>query len=180
MKLLIKLLFVTLSSVILFLLIAFFSDRGFIIEETFSTGTTTDNAYAHLSTGYFLFQRNSLIKKDKTIKIWNSGEEGKRGSKLYWASSNQDLGNGSFEIIDLLFSKRISVITSITKPRKFEYYTDLSFSEGKSGSDVTIKISSTKSWPFNLFYLFSNPKEKLESELKETIINIKEEMKKDL
>lgn len=179
MKLVIKLLFLSISSIILCLLIAFFADRGFTIEQKFNTNQSSDHAYNYLKFGENLMEANRSLNNQKNTKIWHTGEDGKKGAKFYWSNRDSEIGNGYCEIIDLSYSKQITLLSKTNKPKKLRYHTDITFSDSDEGCEITFKITSQKNWPFNLFYLFNNPKEKLEIELKETINNLKSELKKD-
>lgn len=177
MKLLSKLLFITISIIALTLIVALFVEQDFKVERTITIqNRQQDEVFYYLKHIKNQNEWSVWQQMDPNMKQSYSGQDGTVGFLSTWDSKNEDVGKGEQEITLLHYPDRIETALRFKEP--FEStstgYFDLQRSE--DGVIVNWGIKGTTPYPFNIMCLFFNMDKEMGPDLEEGLKNLKKEL----
>ena len=180
MKLLSKLLFITISIIALALIIALFVDQDFKVERTITIkNRASDEVFYYLKHLKNQNEWSVWQKMDPDMKQSYKGQDGTVGFIAAWNSNNEDVGQGEQEITHLHYPDRIETALRFKEP--FEAtntaYFDIQYTEG--GVKIKWGIKGTTPYPFNIMCLFVDMEDEIGPDLEEGLKNLKKELEEE-
>lgn len=176
MKLLSKLLFITISIIALALIIALFVDKDFNVERKITIKSQSDEVFTYLKSIKNQNDWSVWQQMDPAMEQTYKGEDGRVGFISAWKSTNEDVGEGEQEITMLHYPNRIETELRFKKP--FETTSKAYFNITEIGQETEVKwgIQGSTPYPMNIMYLFMNMDGQIGPDLEEGLKNLKKHL----
>lgn len=176
MKLLSKLLFITISIIALALIIALFVDKDFNVERKITLKVKSDEVFTYLKNIKNQNDWSVWQQMDPTMEQTYTGEDGRIGFISAWKSKNEDVGEGEQEITMLHYPNRIETQLRFIKPIETTNNAYFNLTENEQETEVKWGIHGSTTYPMNIMYLFINMDSQIGPDLEEGLKNLKKHL----
>ena len=157
MNILITVILVLVGIIVLILIIAFFTKKGYVIEREVVIEKPKDDVF-----NYVKFTRNQdfyskWVMVDPGMKKEFRGQDGTRGFVYAWDSKDKNAGKGEQEIKKIVDKEKIEMEIRFERPFKNVSQAAMTTSElGGRQTKVKWMFESAMKYPMNVMLLFVN------------------------
>lgn len=176
MKLLSKLLFITISIIALVLIVALFVDRDFTVERKVTIQQPAEEVFVYLKNLKNQNEWSVWQQMDPNMSQSFKGKDGQVGFVSAWKSNNEDVGEGEQEITYLHYPNRIETQIRFKKPFEANNKSYYDIQTVKNNTEVTWGITGSTPWPMNIMYLFVNMEDEIAPDFEKGLENLKKQL----
>ena len=151
-----KILFVLVTIVILFLVIAYFTPRDFSLSKSVTIDAPREKVYEYIRFLKSQEKYSVWVMADPNVEMTYTGTDGAIGGTSAWKSEMKNVGVGAQTITALVPNEKITVEIRFEKPMKATNYADTTLETVGEQTKVTNTFYGTNKFPMNISNLFLN------------------------
>lgn len=155
MNILLSILIFIAAILVLFLLIAAFTNKSFALRKQVLINSPKDAVFNYIKLIRNQEYYSVWVMRDPNIKIIYTGTDGTTGFTSSWTSNDKNVGIGAQEIIAIVEGESIKVEIRFEKPFKATNYALNEVSSTADGQTLlTQTFTGTSRFPMNIMNLF--------------------------
>ena len=174
MKVLKKIIFLIIALVALILIMGLFVEDEYSVTKTIIVQRNSDDVFKYIKNLKNQSEYSAWEKADPQMKKSYEGNDGEVGFVSTWNSTNDDLGKGEIEIVEIEDGKRIDFKVRFKEPFEADTHVFISTEAlGPSSTKVTWNFHGQVAYPMNMILLFMDMESEIGPDLEVGLKNLK-------